>query len=183
MGQLISSLYKLFYSDKEYNVVLLGLDNAGKTSLLYKLHLGELVHTIPTIGFNVERVEYKNLNFTIWDVGGQDKLRPLWKHYYRGAHALIYVIDSNDELRIEESKFELESMLKEHELKDIVVLVFANKQDLPHALDTACLVRKLNLNHICKQKWFIQPCCALNGEGLSEGLVWLSDTLIKHDQK
>lgn len=66
----------------EMRVVTLGLDNSGKTSMLFKLKQNEFITQIPTIGFNVETVEYKNLKFTIWDVGGQPKLRPLWKHYY-----------------------------------------------------------------------------------------------------
>ena len=75
---------------------MLGLDAAGKTTILYRLQLGEDVHSIPTIGFNVETVNYKNISFTIWDVGGQDRLRKLWRHYYKDNDALIFVIDSAD---------------------------------------------------------------------------------------
>jgi len=95
---------------------------------LYKLKLGEVVTTIPTIGFNVETVEYKNLSFTVWDVGGQDKIRPLWRHYYQGTNGLIYVVDSNDRDRIEDAREELTKMLNEDEMRDAVLLVFANKQ-------------------------------------------------------
>ena len=73
-----------------------GLDAAGKTTILYKLKLGEVVTTIPTIGFNVETVHYKNITFTVWDVGGQDKIRPLWRHYYEDAQGLIFVVDSTN---------------------------------------------------------------------------------------
>ena len=78
-----------------------GLDAAGKTTILYKLKLGEIVTTIPTIGFNVETVEYKNISFTVWDVGGQDKIRPLWRHYFQNTQGLIFVVDSNDRERID----------------------------------------------------------------------------------
>merc|ERR1711964_87347 len=97
-----------------------GLDAAGKTTILYKLKLGEVVTTIPTIGFNVETVEYKNLSFTVWDVGGQDKIRPLWRHYYQGTNGLIYVIDSNDRDRIEDAREDLTKMLNEDEMRDAV---------------------------------------------------------------
>merc|ERR1712203_1094112 len=77
-------------------ILMVGLDAAGKTTILYKLKLGEVVTTIPTIGFNVETVEYKNINFTVWDVGGQDKIRPLWRHYYQNTNGIIFVVDSAD---------------------------------------------------------------------------------------
>merc|ERR1711913_116084 len=108
-----------------------GLDAAGKTTILYKLKLGEVVTTIPTIGFNVETVTYKNLTFTVWDVGGQDKLRPLWRHYYDGTDGLIFVVDSNDRDRIGDAKAELHKILSEDAMRHACVLVFANKQDLP----------------------------------------------------
>ena len=81
---------------------MLGLDSAGKTTILYKLKLDTLVTTIPTIGFNVENVKFKSLNMTVWDVGGQEKIRPLWRHYYQNVDAVIFVIDSNDGGRFEE---------------------------------------------------------------------------------
>ncbi|CAB3384465.1 Hypothetical predicted protein [Cloeon dipterum] len=99
-------------------------------------------------GFNVETVEYKNICFTVWDVGGQDKIRPLWRHYFQNTQGLIFVIDSNDRERIGEAQRELEHMLKEDELRDAVLLVFANKQDLPNAMNAAELTDKLGLNQL-----------------------------------
>jgi ADP-ribosylation factor 1/2 len=96
--------------------------------------LGEIVTTIPTIGFNVETVEYKNIQFTVWDVGGQDKIRPLWRHYFQNTQGIIFVVDTNDRERILEAKDELQRMLNEDELRDALLLVFANKQDLPVVL-------------------------------------------------
>merc|ERR1712097_92081 len=110
-----------------------------------KLKLGEVVTTIPTIGFNVETVEYKNISFTVWDVGGQDKIRPLWRHYFTNTQGLIFVIDSNDRERIGEAREELNRMLNEDELRDALLLVFANKQDLPDAMSAADVTEKLNL--------------------------------------
>jgi ADP-ribosylation factor protein 1 len=87
-------------------VVMLGLDAAGKTTVLYKLHIGEVLSTVPTIGFNVEKVQYKNVQFTVWDVGGQEKLRPLWRHYFNNTDGLIYVVDSLDKDRVAKARSE-----------------------------------------------------------------------------
>jgi ADP-ribosylation factor protein 1 len=176
MGLTISSLLKRFLGGKDMRILMVGLDAAGKTTILYKLKLGEIVTTIPTIGFNVETVEYKNINFTVWDVGGQDKIRPLWRHYFQNTQGLIFVVDSNDRERAKEARAELEKMLSEDELRDAALLVFANKQDLPNAMSVAELTDKLGL-HSLKRKWFIQAACATTGDGLYEGLDWLSNTL------
>jgi len=156
---------------------MVGLDAAGKTTILYKLKLGEVVTTIPTIGFNVETVEYKNISFTVWDVGGQDRIRPLWRHYFQNTQGLIFVIDSNDRERIAEAKEELHKMLQEDELRDAVLLVFANKQDLPNAMLTAEVTEKLGLGQMRGRTWYIQGTCATQGQGLYEGLDWLSNEL------
>merc|ERR1711982_87613 len=188
MGVFYSSFYttttkmgsvfaKLFGGKREMRILMVGLDAAGKTTILYKLKLGEVVTTIPTIGFNVGTVDYKNISFTVWDVGGQDKIRPLWRHYYQGTQGLIFVVDSNDRDRVEDAKEELHKMLNEEELKDAVVLVFANKQDLPGALTCPEITDKLGLHTIRGRTWFIQSTCATTGDGLYEGLDWLSRTL------
>ncbi|MBN3317397.1 ARF5 factor, partial [Atractosteus spatula] len=156
-----------------------GLDAAGKTTILYKLKLGEIVTTIPTIGFNVETVEYKNICFTVWDVGGQDKIRPLWRHYFQNTQGLIFVVDSNDRERVTESAEELQKMLQEDELRDAVLLVFANKQDLPNAMIVSDLTDKLGLQNLRNRTWYVQATCATQGTGLYEGLDWLSNELSK----
>merc|ERR1711934_1109347 len=134
------------FGNKEMRILMVGLDAAGKTTILYKLKLGEIVTTIPTIGFNVETVEYKNINFTVWDVGGQDKIRKLWRHYYLNTQGLIFVVDSNDRDRVEDAREELHRMLNEDELREVVILVFANKQDLPNAMTAAEVTDKLGLH-------------------------------------
>ncbi|ERE91771.1 fascin-3 [Cricetulus griseus] len=156
-----------------------GLDAAGKTTILYKLKLGEIVTTIPTIGFNVETVEYKNICFTVWDVGGQDKIRPLWRHYFQNTQGLIFVVDSNDRERVQESADELQKMLQEDELRDAVLLVFANKQDMPNAMPVSELTDKLGLQHLRSRTWYVQATCATQGTGLYDGLDWLSHELSK----
>ncbi|WRT68461.1 uncharacterized protein IL334_005437 [Kwoniella shivajii] len=143
MGLSISKLLSGLFGKKEMRILMVGLDAAGKTTILYKLKLG----------FNVETVEYKNISFTVWDVGGQDKIRPLWRH--------------------------LQRMLSEDELRDALLLVFANKQDLPNAMNAAEITDKLGLHSLRQRSWYIQAACATSGDGLYEGLEWLSANLKK----
>jgi ADP-ribosylation factor protein 1 len=179
MGLTFSKLFDKLWGKKEMRILMVGLDAAGKTTILYKLKLGEIVTTIPTIGFNVETVEYKNISFTVWDVGGQDKIRPLWRHYYQNTQGLIFVVDSNDRERVNEATEELQKMLSEDELRDAVLLVFANKQDLPNAMNAAEITDKLGLHSLRQRAWYIQSTCATSGDGLYEGLEWLSNSLRK----
>lgn len=137
------------------------------------MQLGENVTTIPTIGFNVETVEYRNVSFTVWDVGGQDRIRALWRHYYQGTNGLIFVVDSSDSSRFEEAAHELHRLMSEDEMRDAKVLVFANKQDLPNSVSASKLSDKLNLRSLRHHNWYIQACCATSGEGIYEGLDWL----------
>merc|ERR1711879_597414 len=134
MGLLMSKVWDRLISKTEMRMLMVGLDAAGKTTILYKLKLGEVMTTIPTIGFNVETVEYKNIGFTVWDIGGQDKIRKLWRHYYRGTHGVIFVVDSSDRDRIQDARDELWNLLGDDELRGAVLLVLANKQDLPNAM-------------------------------------------------
>ena len=177
MGLTVSRLMRLFYAKKEMRILMVGLDAAGKTTILYKLKLGEIVTTIPTIGFNVETVEYKNVSFTVWDVGGQDKIRPLWRHYFQNTQGLIFVVDSNDRERILEARDELHRMLSEDELRNAILLVFANKQDLPNAFSVSEITDKLGLHSLRQRHWYIQSTCATSGQGLYEGLDWLSSNI------
>ncbi|KAI1823978.1 ADP-ribosylation factor family-domain-containing protein [Xylaria intraflava] len=179
MGLAFSKIFDKLWGKKEMRILMVGLDAAGKTTILYKLKLGEIVTTIPTIGFNVETVEYKNIQFTVWDVGGQDKIRPLWRHYFQNTQGIIFVVDSNDRDRIVEAREELQRMLNEDELRDAILLVFANKQDLPNAMNAAEITDKLGLHSLRNRAWYIQSTCATSGDGLYEGLEWLATTLRK----
>lgn len=179
MGLFISKIFDRLAAKKDVRILMVGLDAAGKTTILYKLKLGEVVTTIPTIGFNVETVEYKSINFTVWDVGGQDKIRPLWRHYYQNTQGLIFVVDSNDRDRIDEAKEELMKMLNEDEMRDAILLVFANKQDLPNAMSAADITDKLGLNQLRNRQWYIQSTCATSGDGIYEGFDWLTNAALK----
>ena len=176
MGNIASAFKKLF-ANKTARILFLGLDAAGKTTILYSLKVGEKVQTIPTIGFNLENVKYKKIDFTIWDIGGQDEIRPLWRHYYENTDAVVFVVDSNDTDRVKETNEVLHKMLADDYLSECPVLVLANKQDLPNALQPHELCEGLELRKLRKRDWFIQPCSALTGQGLVEGLDWLSSKI------
>ncbi|XP_952472.1 adp-ribosylation factor, putative [Theileria annulata] len=177
MGNTLAKLLNLLHSKRDVRILMVGLDASGKTTILYKLKLGEVVTTIPTIGFNVETVEYRNLSLNVWDVGGQDKIRPLWKHYYTNSQAVIFVVDCNDRERIPDAKDELHKMMNEDELRGAVLLIYANKQDLPNAISPTELSSLLSLEHFRDRKWYIQASCATAGTGLYEGMDWLTSEL------
>lgn len=178
MGSSLSSL-----SFQSLHIVLLGLDSAGKTTVLYRLKFNEFVNTVPTIGFNSEKIRLssaKGLSVHFWDVGGQEKLRPLWKSYSRGADGIIYVVDSVDVERLEEARAELHKVTKLSENQGAPLLVIANKQDLPRSLPVSAVEKKLALHelgpHTC---YHVQPACAIIGEGLHEGLEQLYNMIMK----
>jgi small GTP-binding protein len=172
-------IFKKWFKNRETRCLMLGLDAAGKTTVLYKLKLGEHVTTIPTIGFNVETIEYKGFNMNVWDVGGQDRIRALWRHYFHNTQGLIFVVDSNDIGRVDEARDELHKLLEEDELRDAILLVYANKQDLPNAVKPQELGNRLKLNSITNRAWQVQGTCATTGDGLYEGLDWLGEQINK----
>ncbi|KEY69398.1 hypothetical protein S7711_05712, partial [Stachybotrys chartarum IBT 7711] len=135
--------------------------------------IGEVVTTIPTIGFNVESVTYKNLNFNVWDLGGQTSIRPYWRCYYANTAAVIFVVDSTDIERLQTAADELSAMLNEDELKDAALLVFANKQDQPGAKGAADISEALRLGELRDRNWSIMACSAVDGSGVNEGMDWL----------
>ncbi|CAL9098429.1 unnamed protein product [Musa textilis] len=176
MGILFTRMFSSLFGNREARILVLGLDNAGKTTILYRLQMGEVVSTIPTIGFNVETVQYNNVKFQVWDLGTLIR-QPYWRCYFPNTQAVIYVVDSSDTDRLVTAKDEFHAILEEEELKGAVVLVFANKQDLPGALDDAAITEALELHKIKSRQWAIFKTSAIKGEGLFEGLDWLSNTL------
>ncbi|KDD75710.1 ADP-ribosylation factor [Helicosporidium sp. ATCC 50920] len=159
----------------------MGLDNAGKTTTLFQLHLGETVSTAPTLGSNVETIKCEGLNFEMWDLGGQSSLRPSWDLYLTGADAFILVVDACDRARLPLVRAELERLLAHERLLGAPMLVLANKQDLEGSLSAAALGEALGLVHATHRSWHIQPACATRGEGLLEGLQWLAKRVQSRD--
>ena len=179
MGFFFSKIWNKLLRKRDVRILMVGLDAAGKTTILYQLKMGEKVKTIPTIGFNIETLDYRGINFTVWDVGGQDKIRILWRHYYENTDALIFVVDSNDQDRIEDAAEELKKILAEVELKDCPVLVMANKQDLNGALTPNDVMEKMGMNQLQGRTLFVQGTSATTGQGLREGLDWMASALLK----
>jgi len=174
-----SDWFTPLFGKGDMRIIMVGLEAAGKTTILHKNNKdGEIVMTTPTTGWVVETVQHKNIELIAWDVGGQEKLRALWRFYTQGAKALIFVVDSNDRDRFEDARKELSKMLKEDAMRSAVLLVFANKQDLPNAMTGAEVTDKLGLDNMGNRQWLVQPTCATTGEGLAEGLHWLSRTLV-----
>nr|XP_061814505.1 ADP-ribosylation factor 3-like [Nerophis lumbriciformis]XP_061814506.1 ADP-ribosylation factor 3-like [Nerophis lumbriciformis] len=157
------------------NILMVGLESAGKTTILDKLKLGKIVTSTPASGFNVETVEDENISFTAWDVGGQDSKRPYWRQLFSNKQSIIFVVDSNDRELVNEAQQELNRLLNEDELKDAVLLVLANKQDMPNAMRGPEVTEMLALHNVRHCIWHIQPTCALSGDGLYEGLEWLAN--------
>ena len=181
MGQPFAKLFNL---KTETRILITGLDYAGKTTILHHLFpLCEVISIIPTLCFTVETVQHKDqLTIFSWDVGREEseRIRTLWRHYYRlGINAIIFVVDSNDRDRMTEAREELEKILREDELVGVILLVFANKQDLNSAMSISEITDFLGLNLLSKsqRKWFVQSACANTGEGLFEGLDWIASTL------
>lgn len=170
---IFSSIFSALFGRKEVRILILGLDNAGKTTILYRLQVDEPVTTVPTIGFNVETVQYKNVKFQVWDLGGQSSIRPYWRCYYPNTDAIIFVVDSSDSERLGTASAELHAMLEEEDLKDAILLVMANKQDMPAALSAAHVSEALRLADVKGRQWSIQETSAANGRGLSEAFDWL----------
>lgn len=183
VGKRLQSFIDLITNYNTLHIVMLGLDSAGKTTALYRLKFDQYLNTVPTIGFNCEKVKLTNgkakgTSFLIWDIGGQDKLRPLWRSYTRCTDGIIFVIDSVDDERLEEAKMELMRTAKAPENSRVPILVLANKQDLPGAKDAEEMARLLGLSDLNgKHLWHVQSSCSVIGEGLDDGLHTLYDMI------
>ena len=181
MGLVISSWIDNYVAQfwKPTTMLILGLDNAGKTQILYCMKLGEAIsNTMPTMGFNLEEIKYKNLTFKAWDLGGQTKFRQMWHHYYEGIDAVIFVIDSNDRDRFKESKSELHALLDQESLRNVPFLIFANKQDLPHSAELTEIKKKFELHRYeYRENIHVVACEAINNTRITTGLDWLANAI------
>ena len=179
MGFILSKIIEFFTKSRNnFKIIILGMQNAGKTTILYRLSLGTLVKTTPTIGSNVEELTYNNVKFQAWDLGGQESTRSVWDVYYMNTDAIVYVIDSHDDENFEESKAQFHKLLSHPNLKSTVILIFANKQDLPGAKTVDKLIHDYEFDKIQSHIWHIQSCSALKGEGMITGIKWLSEQLV-----
>ena len=164
-------------SVQEYRILMLGVGAAGKTTILYRLKKNEVVHTIATVGFTMETVHFGDLEFCVWDLGGQDKIRPLWRHYFDGAKGVIFVVDSSDRSLFQTAKQEFHQIAQAPQLKNCPILIFANKQDIEGAISAEKLAATLEVQLLDQKRYHIEESCALTGIGLVEGMNWLSDAV------
>jgi len=172
---ILSVLQKAYKGQGQARILILGLDNAGKTTILRRLSDEDTSSIVPTQGFNVKEVMYGGFRLTLWDVGGQKSARPFWSNYFDDCDAVVYVIDSADSNRIKESGGELQELLSEERLRGVPLLIFANKQDLILAKSIEEITTSLNLASIADRDWAVKSSCATNNIGLEEGMEWLVD--------
>ncbi|CAH0476428.1 unnamed protein product [Peronospora belbahrii] len=172
---LLSILKKVKEKEKEIRVLMLGLDNAGKTTILKKYMGQDITEISPTLGFDIQTLEYKDFKLNVWDVGGQQTIRSYWRNYFEQTDGLVWVVDSADRRRLEDCKRELENLLSQEKLAGATVLIFANKQDLPGALSSAAIADALGLHsaQFSSRHWSIISCSAVTGDGLVDGIDWL----------
>lgn len=174
---LMGNIWARVFKSRDVRILLCGLDAAGKTTLLYRIKLGEVIDAAPSIGFNVETIQHKNIRFTAWDIGCREKMRPLIRFYYKGTDAVIFVLDRSDEERMDELYHDilLPANLS-HELDQAVYLILANKSDLNDVMSMEDITEKLRLNQL-KRVWNLFPVSAITGEGIEEAFDWLVSQL------
>ncbi|XP_044507085.1 ADP-ribosylation factor-related protein 1-like isoform X1 [Mangifera indica] len=205
MFSLFYGLWKYMFSKTEFHVLILGIDKAGKTTLLEKLKsLYSNVEglppdrIVPTVGLNIGRIEVSNSKLVFWDLGGQNLfflcrgkllmlafcdgldepgLRSIWEKYYEEAHAVVYVIDAACASRFEDSKSALEKVLRHEDLQGAPLLILANKQDLPDAVSAEELARYLDLKKLDERVYMVEAVSGYDGKGIKESVDWLVDVM------
>ncbi|KAF5195170.1 Adp-ribosylation factor [Thalictrum thalictroides] len=184
MFTLFYGLWKYIFSKTEFHVLILGIDKAGKTTLLEKLkalysNLEGLPpdRIVPTVGLNIGRIEASKEKLVFWDLGGQVGLRTIWEKYYEEAHAVIYVIDAACPSRFEDSKSALEKILRHQDLLGAPLLIVANKQDLAGAVSAEELARYLDLKELDERLYMFEAVSTYDGTGIKDGVDWLVEVM------
>ncbi|KAJ9139902.1 hypothetical protein P3X46_030594 [Hevea brasiliensis] len=186
MFSLFYGLWKYLFSKTEFHVLILGIDKAGKTTLLEKLkslfsNLEGLPpdRIVPTVGLNIGRIEVSNTKLVFWDLGGQPGLRSIWEKYYEEAHAVVYVIDATCPSRFEDSKSALEKVLRHEDLQGAPLLILANKQDLSEAVSAEEVAQYLDLKKLDEREraYMLDAVSAYDGMGIKESVEWLVEVM------
>ena len=176
---LLTILKKVKQKERDLRILILGLDNAGKTTVMKRVS-GEDIHEIsPTVGFNIKTLEYKDYNLNLWDVGGQKSIRTYWRNYFELTDGIIWVVDSVDMWRLQECRLQLKDLLSQEKLAGASLLIFANKRDLAGALSFEDIATTLELgsSEISGRHWTIFGSSAVTGDGLAAGFDWLVDDI------
>lgn len=184
MFTLLYGFFEYLFRKDEFHILILGVDKAGKTNVLERLKTiysnvigldpGKI---LPTVGLNVGRVEAHNTSLVFWDLGGQVGLRSIWEKYYEESHAVIYVVDSANKGRFDESKSAMEKVLGSRELYGAPLLILANKQDLEEAETPQSVAEHFGIGRVDSRPVKVQPVCAYTGQGLREGVQWLVEVI------
>ncbi|KAG9394073.1 ADP-ribosylation factor-like protein Arf6 [Carpediemonas membranifera] len=178
MGGIISkgartAFGPLFKSKKRFQILFVGLESAGKSTIFKWITDRQFVATNPTVGFDMAKHSVKNIDFMMWDLGGQYAIRPQWRHYYTGTFLIVFVVDTANEMAVRDAGAELHNMLRESSLKGVNLLILFNKRDLPNALPEDQVMKLMRLESIRDNQYRCQLTCGLNGEGVEEALTWL----------
>lgn len=182
MFHLAKGLYNNWNRKEVYSILILGLDNAGKTTFLetlkknYSLHSKDLDKIVPTVGQNVAQVPMsKSCTLKFWDVGGQENLRAMWPEYYLQCHGIIFVVDSTDRSRIGECNEVLQTVMMDEDVEGVPVLMLANKQDRPDAMEVQDIKQIFNqmAERLSARDSRVLPLSALTGEGVRGAAEWL----------
>ena len=184
MGGVLSRLWRFAFGDpqRRFKITIIGLDNAGKTTALYRLLEGVVVNTQPTVGSNVETIERGNVRLQCWDLAGQVAFRQGWTTFFNGTDAVLFIVDSSDRDRIGEARDELFRVIKDEATSKCCILVLANKQDVPNCMSLNEVMEKLQLSEIKDREWSVLPTCSLTGQGLEEAIDWIVVHLNKATQ-
>ncbi|KAJ5816119.1 hypothetical protein N7447_008352 [Penicillium robsamsonii] len=171
---MLSILRKARLKDKEMRILMLGLDNAGKTTIVKRIMKEDVTTVSPTLGFIIKTIDFMGTVLTaLGDVGGQKTLRSYWKNYFEKTDTLVWVVDATDRLRVDDCRQELSGLLLEERLTGASLLVFLNKTDVEHCMSEQEVRERLDLDSIKTHKWTILPCSAMTGMNLNEGLEWV----------
>lgn len=154
-------------------ILMVGLDNAGKTTIVKRINGEDIREISPTLGFNIKTMLYNGFTLNLWDVGGQKTIRAYWRNYFESTDGLIWVVDSADRTRMQLCAEELHVLLKEERLMAASLLIFANKQDIPGALDIDSISQELRMPEFSNRNVHIVGCSAVSNAGLREGMDWL----------
>ncbi|KAG1753284.1 ADP-ribosylation factor family-domain-containing protein [Suillus lakei] len=170
---LLTIIRKSRQKEREMRILFLGLDNAGKTTILKKINGEDISSVSPTLGFNIKTFIHRKYTLNIWDVGGQRTLRPYWRNYFEQTDAIVWVVDSGDRMRMRDCREELHNLLLEDRLSGASLLVFANKQDIHGSMSDLEISEALDLPGIKSHNWKIWSCSAVTGLNLIQGLDWV----------
>eukprot|EP01067_Filipodium_phascolosomae_P004201 Filipodium_phascolosomae@DN2737_c1_g1_i2.p1 len=175
----LSILRKIKRKEKEMRILFLGLDNAGKTTIVSRIIDGDITDIAPTVGFEIRTIYMNGCRVNIWDIGGQRSIRTFWKNYFESTDGLVWVVDCADTGRLSLCKHELHKLLLEDKLIGASLLIYANKQDLPGAMDLQTLRQYLQLDTITTHNWKLCGCSAYLNEDVLQPAHWLLEDIAK----